>query len=71
VDIRAKLRKKRPRPWSEQFTPKARTFVPQLSLAMFTPSTQGFRVTKKDIEHQTNAKAEEIFTGTFAYSRSD
>jgi hypothetical protein len=64
VDIRAKLRKKRPRPWIERFAPKTRTFDPQVSLAMFTCSAQGFRVTKKDNEHQTNAELEEIFTGT-------
>jgi len=71
VDIRAKLRKKRPLPWSERFAPKARTFDPQVSLAMFTSSAQGFRVTKKDREHQTSAKLEEISTGASTCACSD
>jgi hypothetical protein len=71
VDIRAKLRKKRARRRRERFAPQARTIDPQVSHAKFTPSAQGFRVTKKASEHQIDAKLDEIFTSTFTYSRSE
>jgi hypothetical protein len=54
-----------------QVAPRPCTFDPQLSLAMFTRSAQGFRVTKKGIVHQTDGELEEISIGTSTCSRSD
>jgi hypothetical protein len=51
-----------------QVAPRPCTFDPQLSLAMFTRSAQGFRVTKKRIVHQTNG---ELSTGTSTSFRAD
>jgi hypothetical protein len=50
--------------WMGQVVPCACTFDPQVSLAMFTRSAQGFWVTKKDIEHQMSCALEEISTRT-------
>src|ERR1700739_451532 len=71
VDFRAQLRKKRTPGQMRQVGSRWCTFDPQLSLAMFTRSAQGLRVTKKGIAHQTNCELEGISTGTSTCSCFD
>jgi hypothetical protein len=63
--------KRERRAWKGQVAPCTCTFDPQLSLAMFTRSAQGFRVTKKSIVHQTNGELEEISIGSSTCFRSN